>query len=387
MPERAVKKMGPPARLRRARACRITSLAGHGGPEVDVVTDRRAKIGVPREGHVSVDDRARHFRRGRGARHKRQDDGIAGRSDRVPDPLHRHRGREGGGGGEGDRVGLELHRVQRALRDTALVAGDDAEGYGRGQGAGRVGGRGARVADGSPVDDRLGVGRPVPGHVARRSEKGESQDGRNGEPVDPHESPHVLSSCGSAFFVTRGVMKIKSSVFLRLIDLFLNSQPRPGIFERPGTPACAIESFSLKMPPITAVPPSATRICVCALSVMMGGTSPTRFTKSGEELSTATSMITVPSLVICGVTASFKDAEMNSTLICVAVVLTTGIWTPCSIVAFWLFCVAMRGEERTLTSPFVSKASSCTSSVTESRTLPKLRARLPAWAFDGRLTS
>src|SRR5437867_12469828 len=74
-------------------------------------------------------------------------------------------------------------------------------------------------------------------------------------------------------FVMRGVMKIRSSVFLRLIVLFLNSQPRPGIFDRPGTPIWFTELFSLKMPPMTAVPPSATRIWVAARSVMIGGTS------------------------------------------------------------------------------------------------------------------
>ena len=138
---------------------------------------------------------------------------------------------------------------------------------------------------------------------------------------------------------------------------------------------------------MTAVPPSATRIWVAARSVMIGGTSPTRLTKSGEELSTFTSMMTVPSLVIWGITSSFREAEMNSTLICVAVVLTTGICTPCSITAFWLFCVAMRGEDRTLTSPFSSKASSVTSRVNEFRTFPKLRPSVPTEALAGRFTS
>src|SRR2546428_8300956 len=53
------------------------------------------------------------------------------------------------------------------------------------------------------------------------------------------------SGDASIRFAMRGVMKIRSSVFLRLTDLFLNSQPSPGIFDSPGTPAWVTESFSL----------------------------------------------------------------------------------------------------------------------------------------------
>ena len=98
-------------------------------------------------------------------------------------------------------------------------------------------------------------------------------------------------------------------------------------------------------------------------------------------------MMTVPSLVICGVTSRRSEAEMNSTLISVAVVFTTGICVPCSMIAVWLFWVAIRGDDRIFTSPFSSKASSLAFRVKLFRTLPKLTPRLLAVALAGRLTS
>jgi hypothetical protein len=75
--------------------------------------------------------------------------------------------------------------------------------------------------------------------------------------------------------------------------------------------------------------------------------------KSGELFSTSTSIATVPSAVIWGVTASRSEAETNSTWISVAVVETTGIRTPCSISARSLFCVAILGDDRILPRPSV----------------------------------
>src|SRR6266436_56442 len=83
--------------------------------------------------------------------------------------------------------------------------------------------------------------------------RGEGED-------EPRQSFAARASGGaSIFLVIRGVMKINSSTLCRVIDLFLNSQPSPGIFPRPGTLVSLTELFSLKMPPITAVPPSDTR--------------------------------------------------------------------------------------------------------------------------------
>src|SRR5206468_12724809 len=73
--------------------------------------------------------------------------------------------------------------------------------------------------------------------------------------------------------------------------LLLNSQPSPGIFDSPGTPAWVTELFSLKMPPMTAVPPSATRIWVAARSVMIGGTSPTRSEEHTSELQSRSDLV------------------------------------------------------------------------------------------------
>src|SRR5579883_1782659 len=68
------------------------------------------------------------------------------------------------------------------------------------------------------------------------------------------------------------------------------------------------------MPPMTTVPPSATRTFVSADCVSSAGIPCTRgMPLSICVFSTSTSMNTVPSAVICGVTSSFKTASMNCT--------------------------------------------------------------------------
>src|SRR5678816_378007 len=97
---------------------------------------------------------------------------------------------------------------------------------------------------------------------------------------------------------------------------------------------------------MTAVVPVLTRICVSTLSVTIPGVPETRIVLEGWLFSTFSFMMTVSSAVICGVTTSLSDAGTYWTSISVAVVVTTGICTPCSMVAGWLFCVAIFVQDR-----------------------------------------
>src|SRR2546425_10189971 len=218
-----------------------------------------------------------------GLRHDGEDDLVMGRAERE---RHVRGGTGAAQRGEGRIVdqgdGLERHGVKMgvAREDGAVVTRHHVELDGGRDVLGR--GRHALSIVGDQGNGDNGIARliRVPDAVAA----GTVQDGggrQGGENEGSGTWLHEWASCDSAFFAMRGVMKIRSSVFFRLIDLFLNSQPRPGILDRPGTPAWVTESFSLKMPPMTSVPPSATRIWVAARSVIIVGTWPTRLTKSG----------------------------------------------------------------------------------------------------------
>src|SRR5712671_2182715 len=378
MRERVVKTERPRASPGALDSVSLTDLRDEGqrnlGFEIDRVVVDVLPFDVDRGDHCGARPRLA------AVRHEDEGHGAAGAHVAEPGADRATHGRDDGRR-EGDRVagqrdaveeraGRRVPRVQRVVQ--------------RRFGVGRRGDAQPRRRDAGDQDHRFGLARLVRLVARGRHGQHEGQSRKPGDSVHGQCAAHSLSSCAPAFLVIRGVMKIRSSVFLRLTDLLRNSQPRPGILESPGTPAWVTESFSLKMPPMTAVPPSATRIWVDALSVRMGGTSPTRLTKSGDELSTLRSMMMVFSRVICGMTSSFSDAEMNSTLIWVAVVLTTGICVPCSMVAFWLFWVAMRGAESTFTSPFSSNASSVALILKVSSTLPKLMPSDPAVAAAGR---
>ena len=117
------------------------------------------------------------------------------------------------------------------------------------------------------------------------------------------------------------------------------------------------------MPPITAVSPLFTEICVTTFLVSIDGTwkpSP-RFTSwPTESLRTSTTMMMRPSAVICGVTSRRSTAFLNCTVAGWFALpgVTYGISVPCSIAAFWLSPVTTRGLDTTLPRASASSADS-----------------------------
>ena len=93
------------------------------------------------------------------------------------------------------------------------------------------------------------------------------------------------------------------------------------------------------MPPITAVSPLLTEICVTTLRVSIDGTDPPPACGTNWptlSLRISTPMMMRPSGVICGVTSSLRTAFLNVVVAGELAVPWTvyGISVPCSIAAF-----------------------------------------------------
>ncbi len=75
-----------------------------------------------------------------------------------------------------------------------------------------------------------------------------------------------------------------------------------------------------------------------------------------EVFSTSTSMYTVPSAVICGVTTSCNTASMYCTAMVLLMLVWIGILVPCFTVALALFWATSCGLESSLPTPLDSAA-------------------------------
>src|SRR5260370_119589 len=135
--------------------------------------------------------------------------------------------------------------------------------------------------------------------------------------------------------------------------LRLKRWPISGRLPSSGTSVVVTFWVETMIPPTTTVPPSGTRIFVSSDCVSNAGTPWMRgMPWSICVFSTNTSMKTVPSAVICGVTSSFSTASMNCTEIVLLIVVWMGIFCPCLIIAFSLFWVTTLGLECSFPTPF-----------------------------------
>ena len=104
-----------------------------------------------------------------------------------------------------------------------------------------------------------------------------------------------------------------------------------------GTLVTSLLMVSSKMPPITAVSPLLTMICVTTFRLSIAGATPppacgTNWATESLEISTV--MMIRLSGVICGVTSSFSSAGTNAVLIPFCDTAEYGICWPCWIDAF-----------------------------------------------------
>src|SRR5229473_2620775 len=108
-----------------------------------------------------------------------------------------------------------------------------------------------------------------------------------------------------------GVRKNSSSCDVDEMLVRRNRCPIIGKLPTRGTCVMSRRCVETMIPPMTTVPPSATRTLVSAACVSNAGTPWTRgIPASMDVFSTSTSIKTVPSAVICGVTSNFSTASM-----------------------------------------------------------------------------
>src|SRR5262249_6098543 len=153
-------------------------------------------------------------------------------------------------------------------------------------------------------DEDRSLGLPLLVRAGGRQGRGGGQHERH-----PQSSFHWLTLLHC--LRVRGVMKISSSSCFSVRVLLRKRFPRIGIFQRPGIMLFWSWSLIWKMPPITEVPPSRTRISPWYCRTVSGTFWPIeRFrATAGSRFWTLTFIRIVPSLVIWGVTVSFSVAS------------------------------------------------------------------------------